>query len=89
MLITGGFAAKETFLNRRKLMALSNLLRKLGVIRYGVKAGTYTSSKDIPAEFLTDEVLSAEKDLTTKENLQKAVDALKAGDSGKCCSGED
>ena len=54
------------------------LLRKLGILRYGAKSGTYTSGKDMPAEFLMDGVYDAEKDLVHKENL-RPVAASKGG----------
>uniref|UniRef100_A0A7C5EXQ8 Uncharacterized protein n=1 Tax=Desulfobacca acetoxidans TaxID=60893 RepID=A0A7C5EXQ8_9BACT len=57
-------------------MGLSNLLHKLGVVRYGAQAGTFTSSKDRPAEFLMEEVLDAQKDLTTKEDVHQVVTGL-------------
>lgn len=60
-------------------MALSDMLRKLGVMRSGARTYTYTSGRDRPAESLMDEVLNAERDLTTKEDVQKAAGLLKAG----------
>lgn len=40
-----------------------DLLRKLGIVRWGATAGTYTSGKDRPAELLMDDVYDAKKDL--------------------------
>ncbi len=51
-------------------MTMMDWLRKLGILRYGAKTGTYTSGKDRPAEFLMDDVYNAEKDLTTKADLK-------------------
>lgn len=44
-------------------MKLLDLLRKLGILRFGTKTATYTSGKDRPIEFMADNVLNAEKDL--------------------------
>ena len=46
------------------------LLRKLGILRWGAKSGTYTSGKETPAEFLMDGVYDAEKDLICKEDFR-------------------
>lgn len=51
-------------------MTIMDWLRKLGILRYGVKTGTYTSGKDRPIEFMMDGVINAEKDLTTKADLK-------------------
>ncbi|MGQ9687452.1 MAG: hypothetical protein ACUVXF_01490 [Desulfobaccales bacterium] len=58
-------------------MKLLDILRKLGIVRYGAKAGTYTSAKDRPAEFMMDDVYDAKKDLTTKEDVAHLAEALK------------
>ncbi|WP_346894362.1 hypothetical protein [uncultured Roseibium sp.] len=42
-------------------MKILDLLAKLGILRFGVKSGTYHSGKDRPAEFLVDGVYDAEK----------------------------
>lgn len=54
-----------------------NLLRKLGILRYGVKTGKYTSAKDMPTEFLMNDVANAEKDLVNKQDVEKVREALK------------
>lgn len=51
-------------------MKTMDWLRKLGIVRYGVKTGTYTSGKDRPIELMMDDVYDAKKDLTTKEDLK-------------------
>ena len=53
-------------------MKLLDLLAKLGILRFGARAATYSSAKDRPAEFMMDDVYDAERDLTTKEDV-KAV----------------
>jgi len=64
-------------------MKILDILRKLGILRYGTKAATYTSAKDMPAEFLMDDVYNAEKDLTTREDLAKVAGAVKAAGGRK------
>jgi hypothetical protein len=59
-------------------MKLLDILRKLGILRYGTKAATYTSAKDMPAEFLMDDVFNAEKDLVNREDVKKAAAAVKS-----------
>lgn len=59
-------------------MKLLDLLAKLGILRFGVKSASYTSAKDRPAEFMMDGVFDAKRDLTTKQDVRKAV-AKKGG----------
>gem|GEM_PF-3159594 len=56
------------------------ILRKIGVLRYGVKSYKYTSAKDMPAEALFDDVYDAEKDLLTKADLKKLSSRKKKGE---------
>jgi hypothetical protein len=58
-------------------MKVLDVLRKLGIVRYGAKAATYTSGKDMPAEFLMDDVYNAQKDLTTRQDMARMAEALK------------
>jgi hypothetical protein len=44
-------------------MRLLDLLRKLGILRFGATAATYTSEADRPTEFMMDDVYNARKDL--------------------------
>lgn len=53
--------------------ALLRLLAKLGVLRYGAKSYTYTSGRDRPAESLMPDVLNAERDLTTADDVRKLL----------------
>ena len=57
-----------------------DILRKLGILRFGVTKGTYTSAKDMPSELLMDDVYDAKKDLIGKEDLHKQGDSVKASD---------
>ena len=64
-------------------MKILDVLRKLGILRYGAKSATYTSMKDRPAEFYMEGVFNAEKDLTTREDVQNAAAAVKSLDGRK------
>lgn len=55
-------------------MKILDLLARLGILRAGAKAATYTSGKDRPAEFLMDDVYDAERDLTTREDVAALTD---------------
>ena len=75
-------------------MGLLDILAKLGILRFGAKKAVYHSGKDMPAEFLMDDVLNAKRDLTTGEDLRKVKDRIagKDGDTeqtatGKFCTG--
>ncbi len=57
-------------------MKLLDILRKLGILRYGATAASYTSAKDMPDELLMDGVYNAEKELVTKKDFEKVKDAL-------------
>jgi hypothetical protein len=51
-------------------MQVLDLLRKLGIIRFGAKSATYTSAKDRPYEFMDNSVFNAEKDLVHKGDFK-------------------
>jgi len=59
-------------------MKLVDLLRKLGIMRYGVKTGTYSGMQDRPAEFLMDDVFNADKDLVNRGDVKNAAAAVKS-----------
>lgn len=59
-------------------MKLVDLLRKLGIMRYGVKTGTYSGMQDRPAEFLMDDVFNADKDLVNRDDVKNAAAAVKS-----------
>ena len=69
-------------------MTLLDWLRKLGIIRFGTKSGTYTSARDMPREFLVDGVYNAEKDLVTKDDLKKVASVIKGSPAGCKCEAE-
>ncbi len=52
------------------------ILRKLGILRYGVKSYNYTDGKSMSAGALLDDVYDEKKDLVTKEDLQKTKEFL-------------
>jgi hypothetical protein len=64
-------------------MKITEVLRKLGILRYGVKPGTYTGMKDRPAEFFMEGVFNAEKDLVNREDVKKATAAVKSVEGRK------
>lgn len=58
-------------------MKLLDLLAKLGILRFGTKKAVYHSAKDMPAEFLMNDVFNSERDLTTGQNIKDAVRVIK------------
>jgi len=65
-------------------MNLLDMLRKLGVLRWGTKGYSYKSGKEIPAESLMDDVYDAQKDLL----IGKSAGAPKEGTADPCAKGE-
>jgi len=63
-------------------MSFIDLLRKIGILRFGAKTGTYTSAKDMPAEFLMGGVFNANKELLSKQDVKNAVRAVAGRDPG-------
>jgi len=61
-------------------MKLLDLLAKLGILRFGTKKAVYHSAKDMPAEFLMNDVFDAERDLTTAQDIKDAAGVI-TGDS--------
>jgi hypothetical protein len=61
-------------------MGILEVLSKLGILRYGAKKAVYTSGKDMPSEFLMNDVYNAERDLTTVEDVKKFNEVLKGKD---------
>ena len=59
------------------IAATLRVLAKLGILRYGAKASTYTSGQDRPAEFQMPDVLDAERDLTTADDARAVLGAGK------------
>ena len=52
-------------------MSLLDILRKLGILRYGAEAGVYTNAADRPTSLQMDGVFDAKKDLVHREDLQR------------------
>ena len=59
-------------------MKLLDLLAKLGILRFGTKKAVYHSAKDMPAEFLMNDVFDAERDLTTAQDIKDAAAVITA-----------
>jgi zinc-ribbon domain len=60
-------------------MKLFDLLAKLGILRVGTKKAAWHSGRDMPAEFLMDDVANANRDLTTKQDLKDLKRAVFGG----------
>ena len=58
-------------------MKLLDLLRKLGILRFGAEAATYTNAADRPTSLQMDGVFDAKKDLVTSEDVAAVRDRLK------------
>ena len=58
-------------------MKIADVLRKLGIMRYGVKIGTYTGMEDRPAELFMEGVFDAEKDLVNRGDVSSVAAAVK------------
>ena len=67
-------------------MDIITLLRKLGILRFGVKKYKYTSGRDMPAEALLDDVYDAEKDLVTKEDFKRVFKKGNIQNENQFCS---
>lgn len=52
-------------------MALLDILRKLGILRYGGEAGVYTNAAERPTSLQMDGVFDPKKDLVHREDLQR------------------
>ena len=52
-------------------MNFVDVLRKLGILRYGTKSYKYTSAKDMPVGALLDDVYDEDKDLVNKKDYKK------------------
>ncbi|MBZ0161475.1 MAG: zinc ribbon domain-containing protein [Notoacmeibacter sp.] len=57
-------------------MNLRDLLAKLGILRVGTKKAVWHSGKDLPEEFLMDNVMDAKRDLTTRQDLKEVKQAV-------------
>lgn len=52
-------------------MSLLDVLRKLGILRFGGEAGVYTNAADRPTSLQVDGVFDEKKDLVTPEDLKR------------------
>ena len=62
-------------------MKILDVLRKLGIVRFGAKAAVYHNAQERPTEFMMDDVFDAEKDLvgqaSKSSDVQKGNGPLK------------
>jgi len=68
-------------------MSFVDIFRKLGILRFGTKTGTYTSAKDMPAEFMMDGIYNADKELVTKQDVKNVMAAVTGNTSGHADAG--
>jgi hypothetical protein len=54
-------------------MKLLDLLRKLGVLRFGAETGTYTKATERPASLQMDGVFDSRKDLVTRADVPRGA----------------
>jgi hypothetical protein len=52
-------------------MSLLDILRKLGILRFGGEAAVYTNAADRPTSLQMDGVLDSKKDLVTARDLER------------------
>jgi hypothetical protein len=52
-------------------MSLLDILRKLGILRFGAEAAGYTNAADRPTSLQMDGVYDSKKDLVTAEDLKR------------------
>ena len=50
-------------------MKLLDILRKLGILRFGAEGGSYTNAAERPTSLQMDGVFDSKKDLVTREDL--------------------
>jgi hypothetical protein len=50
------------------IMKVLDVLRKLGIVRFGAKAAVYHNAQERPTEFMMDDVFDAEKDLVAQKS---------------------
>jgi hypothetical protein len=53
-------------------MKLLDILRKLGILRFGAEGGTYTNAAERPTSLQMDGVFDSKKDLVTREDVGRA-----------------
>jgi len=60
-------------------MKILQILRKLGILRFGAVSATYTRADEIPSELLMDDVYDAKSDLLSNQKAPAEKDSS-AGD---------
>ncbi|MFO7536319.1 MAG: hypothetical protein R6X19_11695 [Kiritimatiellia bacterium] len=59
-------------------MSLLDILRKLGILRYGATKATYTNATERPTELMMDGVFNADKDLINAKKKESPPPADKS-----------
>ena len=59
-------------------MKILDVLRKLGILRFGAEGGTYTNAADRPASLDFEEVFDSQKDLVTVTDVREVMGARKS-----------
>ena len=54
-------------------MKVLDILRKLGILRFGAEAGVYTNAAERPTSLQMDDVYDSKKDLVTREDLGRGT----------------
>jgi hypothetical protein len=57
-------------------MKILDLLRKLGILRFGATAAVYTSAADRPSALMMDDVYDDRKDLVTREDVARVRESV-------------
>ncbi len=53
-------------------MKLLDLLRKIGILRFGGEGGVYTNATERPTALQMDGVFDSKKDLVTRDDFRRA-----------------
>ena len=64
-------------------MSIMDVLRKLGILRVGATSGTFKNAKERPTELQMDGVFNADKDLVTRQDVRRVVDAARGQSAPK------
>jgi hypothetical protein len=66
--ISEGFQPAKSRPKGEGTVKVLDVLRKLGIVRFGAKAAVYHNAKERPLEFMMDDVFNAEKDLVAQKS---------------------
>jgi hypothetical protein len=65
------------------LVKILDVLRKLGILRYGATAAVYHNAEERPTEFMMDDLFDAEKDLVAQESKSSGPPKGKRSSQGR------